>query len=449
MPRPPTRFSPARVLVTSFAGLIGAGTLLLTLPWASRTGTSLDLVDALFTATSAVCVTGLIVVDTPSAFSTFGQSLLLLLIQAGGLGYMTLSTVVAVALGQRLSLQERVTLREALNVESRAGLARFAVTVLKLTLAFELAGAALLALRWMFEVPPDRALFLGLFHAVSAFNNAGFALFSDNLASYRGDLVINLVVGGLIIAGGVGFPVLAELGRVREWRRLTAHSKLVIAVSALLLVAGTGVFFALERGNPRTLGPLSAGEAILASWFQAVSPRTAGFNTVEIGALGPPTLLLLLVLMFIGASPGSTGGGVKTSTFGLTVLALWATVRGAPEATAFGRRFAPELVARAFFICLITFLMLNVMAGLAMTIERRELLPTLFETTSAFGTVGLSTGAAGTSLSLSGAFSTAGKLLMVVVMFTGRVGTLTLAVALAGDRPKPRYQYPDGRVMIG
>jgi trk system potassium uptake protein TrkH len=444
-----SRFAPSRVLVVSFAGLVAAGTFLLALPLASSSGVSIGLVNALFTATSAVCVTGLVVVDTPADFSLFGHVVLLVLIQAGGLGYMTLSTVVAAALGQRLSLQERLTLQESLNVDTREGLARFAVTVFLMTLAFEAAGALVLSLRFMFDFSPAHALFLGIFHAISAFNNAGFSLFSDNLMRYRGDLAVNLVVTLLIIAGGLGFLVLTELRTARRWRKLTVHAKLVLSMTMALLGGATLAILAIERTNPATLGPLGWGEALLASWFQAVTPRTAGFNTVDIASFHPPTLLLIMLLMFIGASPGSTGGGVKTSTFGLTVIALWATVRGATEPTAFGRRFTPDLIARAFFISLISFLVLNIVAGLLMVSERQELLPSLFEATSAFGTVGLSMGLPGTWLSLSGGFTPVGKLFITAMMFVGRVGTLTLAVALAGWSARARYRYPEGRVLIG
>lgn len=443
------RLSPAQFFTISVVALIALGTALLALP-AAAGRERLSLVDAAFTSTSAVCVTGLIVVDTPRELSLFGQIVVLALIQLGGLGYMTLTTVVAVAMGRRLTVQERLALHEALNTETLEGLGRFALAVLKLTLVFELTGAALLALWWWHDLGPGRAAYFGLFHAVSAFNNAGFALFSDNLAGFRGDWLVNLVVCGLIVCGGLGFVVLRELRHARGLRfdRLSAHTRLVLVLTAVLIVGAAVTLFFLEGRNGATLAGLPLHERLLASIFQAVSPRTAGFNTIDIGAMAPASLFLLIILMFIGASPGGTGGGVKTTTFGITVAALWAIVRGRDEATIFHRRIPRDGVTRAFFISLIAFLALNTIAGLLLVIEGRQLLPTLFETTSAFGTVGLSMGEGG-PLSLAGHFSASGKLLLMAMMLAGRVGPLTLAVALAGGRTPPRVRYPEGRFLVG
>ena len=440
------QFSPAQLLVVSFLAFIGGGTVLLRLPIAA-TGESLTLLDALFTATSAVCVTGLIVVDTPNALSGFGQVVVLVLIQIGGLGYMVVTTIVGIALGRQLTLQERLTLQEALNVQTMEGLARFTFTVFKLVLAFELIGALLLTVWWLAEFGLGRAAYLGLFHAVSAFNNAGFALFSDSLMRFRGDWFVNAVITTLIICGGLGFIVLTEIGR--RPRRLSTHTRLVLLATALLIVLATVAIYLIERANPRTLGAMSGPDAFLAAYFQAVTPRTAGFNTLDIGAMLPASLFLMILLMFIGAAPGGTGGGVKVSTFSITVAVIWGMMRGTDEPTLLGRRIAPALVARAFSICLIGFLALNVVAGLLLVSEARQLLPTLFETTSAFGTVGLSMGDAGAPISLAGFFSPVGKLLLVAMMFMGRVGPLTLAVAIARRSERARVRYPEGRFLIG
>jgi trk system potassium uptake protein TrkH len=424
--------------------------VLLWLPVSAATGRSTSLLDALFTATSAVCVTGLIVQDTPVHFSAFGHVVILLLIQAGGLGYMTISTVLAAALGRSVTLQERLTLQEGLNVQGLDGLMRFALTVLKLTLFFELTGAAVLALRWWSEFGAATAVWYGLFHAVSAFNNAGFALWSDSLIRWRADVTVNLVVTFLILVGGLGFFVMTELLQRKRQVRLSVHTRLVLAATTMLLVAGTLGFYALEAGNPRTLGGLPWHEQWLAAWFQSVTPRTAGFNTLDYAVMTPPALFLTMALMFIGASPGSTGGGVKTTTFSITVAALWATVRGDDEPHIFGRRLGADLVARAFFVSLIAFLVLNAVAGLVLITEQRDLLRTLFETTSAFGTVGLSTGEHGAPVSLTGFFTPVGKVLIMVMMFIGRLGPLTLAFAVARRASvQPRLRYPEGKVLIG
>jgi trk system potassium uptake protein TrkH len=442
------QFSPAQVLVLSFAALIVSGTVLLRLP-VSAAREPLSVLDALFTATSAVCVTGLIVVDTPNDFTVFGQLVILLLIQLGGLGYMAITTVVGVALGRQLSLHERLTLQEALNVHTMEGLARFVLTVLKLTLVFELTGAVVLTVRWASEYGLGQAAYYGLFHAISAFNNAGFALFSDSLMQFRGDWIVNLVITTLVICGGLGFVVLTEIGRVRQYRRFSAHTRLVVTLTAALIIGTTGLIWLIERNNPRTLGSLGVGESFLAAYFQAVTPRTAGFNTLDIGAMLPPSLFLIILLMFIGAAPGGTGGGVKISTFSITVAVIWGMVRGKAEPTLLRRRITPPLVARAFSICLIGFLALNVVAGLLLVIEKRDLLPTLFETTSAFGTVGLSMGEAGAPVSLAGHFAGAGKLLVMTMMFMGRIGPLTLAVAIARSRQVVRVRHPEGKFLIG
>lgn len=448
MPFAPRQFSPAQLLAISIAGLVGVGAVLLALPIAAS-GERLSIVDAVFTSASAVCVTGLIVVDTPVRLSVFGEVVLILLIQAGGLGYMAITTVVAVALGKQLTVHERLTLQEALNVQSMDGLVRFTLAVLKLTLAFELTGALVLTLRWTGEFGLPRAAYYGLFHAVSAFNNAGFALFSDNMMRFRGDWIVNLVMTSLVICGGIGFVVLTELGRLRQTRRLSVHTRLVLAMTAALIVGGTALIFAIEYRNPRTIGGLPFSEALLASYFQAVVARTAGFNSIDLGAMMPAALFVLILLMFIGAAPGGTGGGVKVTTFSITVAALWATVRGRQDTTIFKRRLTPAVVARAFFISLISFLALNAVAGLLLITEGRELLPTLFETTSAFGTVGMSTGEAGAPISLVGHFSAAGKLLIVLMMFMGRIGPLTLAVAVARGATPARIRYPEGKVLVG
>ena len=285
------QFSPAQVLVLSFAALIASGALLLRLPIAAARE-PLTFLDALFTATSAVCVTGLIVVDTPNDLTVFGQIVVLLLIQLGGLGYMAITTVVGLALGRQLSLHERLRLQEALYVQTMEGLARFVLTVLKLTLAFELTGALILTARWTGEYGIGQAAYYGLFHAISAFNNAGFALFSDSLMRYRGDWIVNLVITTLVVCGGLGFVVLTEIGRVRRFRRFSTHTHLVVTLTAALVIVTTAAIWFIEKDNPRTLQPLGISEALLASYFQAVTPRTAGFNTLDIGPKVQVSVLL-------------------------------------------------------------------------------------------------------------------------------------------------------------
>ena len=442
------QLTPAQFLVFGFISLIAVGTGLLHLPLSAPPERGLTFVQALFTATSAVCVTGLIVVDTATALSPFGQGVVLALIQLGGLGYMTLTTSVAVALGRRITLQERMALQEGLQAASLEDLLQFLGRVLKLTVLFEAAGAVILAAWWWPEYGV-RALYLGVFHAISAFNNAGFSTFSTNLVAYRGDLVVNTVVIVLLVAGGLGYLVLSELLVVRRKAPLSLHARFVLALTAALGGGAIIIIFVLERHNPVTLGPLTTGEALLAAAFHALAPRTAGFNTIAIGSLYEPTLFVIMVLMFVGAAPGGTGGGIKVTTLGLTVLALWAMIRNRADAVVFGRRLPTEAIARAFAISLIAFLVVNLVAGALLILEGRTLTATLFETISAFGTVGLSMGEGESPLSLAGHLSAPGQLLLCVLMFAGRLGPMTLAVALARGRRQPALRYPEGKVLIG
>ncbi len=439
------------MLSLHIVGLIIIGAVLLSLPLSAAPGRLVSPLDALFTSTSAVCVTGLIVVDTPECWSPFGQVVLMLLIQAGGLGYMTVSSLIMVAFGRRISIHERMTLADALNVSSMEGLLRFAWTVALLTFAIEGVGALILGVRFAMDVGWAKGLWLGLFHAVSAFNNAGFALFSDNLMSYRGDLTINLVITTLIIAGGLGFFVLSGLLHLRRRTAvsMSVHTKMVLTVSASLIAAGTLAILVLEWANPDTLGPLGFGEKLLVAYFQAVTPRTAGFNTISIGDMTAPALFLTIGLMFIGASPGGTGGGVKVTTFGVIMAAVWGTVRGRRDVTVFRRRLAPDLVNRAFALSILAAIGLTLVTGLLLLTEHQGLLHTSYEAASAFGTVGLSMGVPGSPLSLSGFFGAGGKWLVIFLMFMGRVGPLTLAVALAGAAAPARVRYPEGKVLIG
>jgi trk system potassium uptake protein TrkH len=436
--------------VLSFLGLVALGTLLLSLPAASASGVRLPFVSVLFTATSAVCVTGLIVVDTPVDFSVFGQVVVLLLIQAGGLGYMTLSTLIGVALGRRITLQERQTLSEGLNVFSPGEVVRFALSVFRVTVVFEALGALILGLWWSGTHGVGRGAWLGVFHAVSAFNNAGFSLFSDNLVGATDEPVVLLTVSALVILGGIGFFTILEVGSLRRRNlRLSVHSQLVIAMTAILLVGGTVAIYAAERDNPLTLGALPAGQAWMAAWFQSAITRTAGFNSIAIGACQPSALFVMMILMFIGAAPGGTGGGVKVSTVGVLMAALWATARGERDALVFRRRIPPEQIMRAFLICLMAFLAVNALAAVLLAREGRELLPTLFEVVSAFGTVGMSTGEGSSPLSLSGHFSRTGQVLIAAMMFAGRLGPLTLLIAVAHRTERSRVRYPEGKVLIG
>jgi trk system potassium uptake protein TrkH len=446
----PRALTPPRLLVLSFAGLVLVGTLLLSLPSAATNGRGLAWYDALFTATSAVCVTGLIVVDTSLDLTIFGQVIVLLLIQAGGLGYMTFSTLVGVALGRRITLQERQTLVEGLNAFTPEEVVKFALGIFRVTVLFEAAGALVLGIWWAGTHGLGRGAWLGVFHAVSAFNNAGFSVFSDNLVGATNQPLVLLTVSVLVILGGLGFFTILELGSLRRpGLRLSLHSQLILVATVILLVGGTVAIYLLERHNPATLGALPAGQAWMAAWFQSAVTRTAGFNSIAIGACRPSALFVMIILMFIGAAPGSTGGGVKVSTVSVVLAALWATARGQSDVVIFRRRIPPEQIGRAFLICLIAFLAVNSLAGVLLAREGRQLLATLFEVVSAFGTVGMSMGEGASPLSLSGHFSVPGRLLISLMMFAGRTGPLTLLMAVARRGETSRVRYPEGKVLIG
>ncbi|BDG60834.1 TrkH family potassium uptake protein [Caldinitratiruptor microaerophilus] len=437
-------FSPARVLVTGFALLILVGTVLLSLPVSSATGQSVGVVNALFTATSAVCVTGLVVLDTAGDFSLFGQIVILSLIQIGGLGITVLSVAVALILGRRVSLRERVVLQEAFGQWAPAGMVRLVQEVLKVTVVIEGTGALILFLRFLGDYPPLRAAWLAVFHAISAFANAGFDLFHVSLKPFATDPVVVLTVAALLMVGGIGFTVIQDLRRTRlHWHRLSLHSRMALATTACLVAGGFAAVLALEWSNPKTLGALPPLARPLAAFFTAVTPRTAGFEVIPTGELRPVTLLLVIALMYIGASPGGTGGGIKTTTFATVVLTIRAAVRGWEDVHVWGRRLPNDLLRKAWVIAAIAAGWVLLVTATLLVTEGRDLTPILFETTSAFGTVGLSTG-------ITPDLTTAGKLLIALMMYTGRVGPLTLAVALAERRaPAPDVQFPDERVMIG
>ena len=441
------RLTPYRILVLGIAFLILAGAFVLTFPIASQSGQGTSFIDALFTATSAVCVTGLVVVDTGTHYSSFGHGVIIFLIQVGGLGVMVMSTLFALLVGKKIRLKERLLLQEALNQLTVSGVVRLTIYIVKITFLIEFVGGTILALRWYPEFGM-KGIYYGYWRAVSAFCNSGFNLFGaikgpfSSMRGYVDDITINLVFTGLIILGGIGFAVIYDMWSSRSFAKLGLHSKIVLITTGFLLVSGTVLVYLFEHGNPGTLAPLSTQGKMLGSFFQAVSSRTAGFSTIDIGSMYDGSQLLLIILMFIGASPASTGGGIKTSTAAVLILAIWALIRGRNDAECFGRRIPKESIYKAFSVMFISF-MLVVIVTMALTItERAEFIDILLEVTSAFGTVGLTTG-------LTPALSPAGKLWLILTMFAGRVGPVTLAFAIAMRVRKAHIQYPEGKIMIG
>jgi trk system potassium uptake protein len=436
---------PPKTLVLGFALIIFLGALLLTLPVATVDGLGLHWLDALFTATSATCVTGLVVVDTGTTFTTFGQLVILSLIQIGGLGFMTLATFFALIMRKKISLRERLILQESLNQMSIEGIVRLAKMILVFTALTELIGGVLLSIRFAFDFPLPKAIYFGFFHAISNFNNAGFDLMGEfaSLTAYVDDPVVTLVVCLLIILGGIGFMVVSELYDYRQTRRLSLHTKVVLSTTGILVVAGTALIFILEYTNPKTLQPLSMMGKVLGSLYQSVTARTAGSNTLSIGDMYQSSLFLIIILMFIGASPGSTGGGIKTTTFATLIGAVIAQIKGKEDVIFFRQRILPHMVYKSLtltMIALFIVLVMTMVLSITETTARFEMI--LFEVTSAFATTGLSMG-------LTPHLTPIGKTLIIVTMFAGRVGPLTIAFALAQRKQKEYFRYPKGKITIG
>jgi potassium uptake TrkH family protein len=439
------RRHPAQYLVAAFAVGILVGTGLLMLPFATEGRESASFLTAAFTSTSAICVTGLVVVDTPTYWSTFGEVVIMLLVQVGGLGIMTLASLLIFVLAGKLGLRGRLLAQAEVAAPLLADVRRLVFAVIKLSLVFEAAGALVLALRWWtgYDYSLGRSIYLGIFHSITSFNNAGFALWTDSLTPFATDGWICVTIALLIIAGGLGFPVWLELSRLwRRPHRWSLHTKLTVLVTAVLIVGGTGAVVGFEWGNAATLGQFDAGGKLLAGFFQGVTPRTAGFNTVDYGGMELETLFVSDFLMFVGAGSASTGGGIKVTTFALLALMVWSEVRGDPNVTAFSRRLPAHAQRQAFSIATIALAAVVLSTLVLMANSKFTLSQSLFEAFSAFGTVGLSTG-------ITADVAAAGQWVLILLMYLGRVGPHTLGVALV-LRERPRlYRFPEERPIIG
>jgi trk system potassium uptake protein TrkH len=438
--------NPWRFIVLSFLFIILVGTFLLMLPFSSRSGRFTDPLTALFTATSATCVTGLVVVDTGTYWSLFGQIVILLLIQLGGISYMTLLSFVALLLRRQVFLHERILLHETLNTWSIRGVMRLARLVLFTVILFEGIGAISLFLVFVRSYPVITSIKFGVFHSISAFCNAGFDLLGGfrSFTGYVDNPLLVFTVTFLIIFGGIGFIVIYDLKSNHfTWRKLTLHSKLAILTTIILIASGMLVISILEWKNPNTLGNLSIRGKLLGVYFQSVTPRTAGFNTVSIGGMHPETLLFIILLMFIGASPGGTGGGIKTVTFAVLLFAVRATLMGYENVEVFGRKLYWDSVRRAWALFFMSLGLIFVSWFILLLTENFPPLNLLFEITSAFGTVGLSTG-------ITPGLSPLGKIVIILDMYLGRVGLVVFGLSLLYPlRRKAHIELPYGEVSIG
>lgn len=441
---PILRIGPLQMFVLSFVGIILTGAFLLMMPRATTTG-GLSFVDALFTSTSAVCVTGLTVVDTATHFTIMGKTVILVLFQIGGLGLMTFTSFFSLFFLRKMTIREQFMMSEVLSYDSIGDISALVRSIITMTFTIEFLGAGLLFIRWKSSFASTfDAVYHSVFHAVSAFCNAGFSTFSNSLESFKGDFIVNGVVSVLIILGGFGFVVLADMfqtkakGHALLW---SIQTKLVLSVSAILIAIGTIIIFATEYS--RSLAVLPFKDKILTSLFQSITTRTAGFNTLPIGAMSLTVLMVMIVLMFIGASPGSTGGGIKTTSAGLLYSAVVASLKRRSAVVIFNRSIPFQLINRALALTIVSMVYLLVMFSVLLAIEPLRPIQLLFELVSAFGTVGLSTG-------ITSLLQPASKIIIILTMFIGRLGPVTLTLAMSKSRGEPSIRYPEeNAIMVG
>ena len=439
-PGTPIRIPPPLLLSVLYLALILIGAVVLSLPISVTTPTTFS--DALFTATSAVTVTGLSVVDTGTNFTLFGQVAILIMVQLGGLGLMTFAALVLSVLGLPIGLSHHTYLREDLSQTSLDRLVGLVKTILRVVLICELIGAALLLLVFVPEFGLIKGLWFSVFHSVSAFNNAGFSLMPDSLTHWATNPVVNLVIPGLLVIGGIGFSVISDMSQHRTWQRLSMHSKIMLSGTAILTIWSVAVFAILEWNNPGTLGAYpNIFDKLQISWFQGLTTRTAGFNTIDIGAIHDTTALMFVLLMVIGAGSTSTAGGIKVTTFIVLILATIAFFKRHNQLHAFGRSIGLEEVMKVLALTMISIFVIMLGIFLITISHDGDFLDLVFEVTSAFGTVGLSRGT-------TGELDTAGRIIIGVIMFIGRVGPLTLGFFLARRVP-PRISYPASQVYLG
>ncbi|MGB2926864.1 MAG: TrkH family potassium uptake protein [Limnothrix sp.] len=427
------------------------GTCLLMLPISMASGAWNDPLTAWFTSTSAVCVTGLIIVDTGTAFSNFGQGVILLLIQIGGLGYMTLSTVLMLLVGRRFDLAQKFAIKESFDQPYNQGTRTLMLSIVATTLIGELTGAFLLFLRFSQDFGARQGLWLSIFHSISAWNNAGFSLFSNSLMGYHNSILINIAIPALIIGGGIGYEVIIEFylwirhqlqGKTRRFT-FSLNFEVVTTTTFLLLITGTIAFLFVEWSNPATLDPMGWGDRAIAAWFQSVTTRTAGFNSIDIGQMTTAGLFLTMGYMFIGASPSGTGGGIKTTTLSILANCTKSVLRGRNSVTIYRREISYEIVLKAVAVIFGSVTVITTATAITSFANPDiELIEIFFEVISAFATVGLSTG-------ITASLSPVGQVMIICTMYCGRVGVLLLMSALLGEAPPSQTRYPEENLLVG
>jgi trk system potassium uptake protein len=443
------KFTPVQIVVIGFAITILIGSMLLRLPISAVAGEATPFVDCLFTATSAVCVTGLVTVDTGTHWSYFGKTVIILLIQVGGLGFMSFATLFSLIVGKKITLRERLVMQESLNSNSLQGLVKLVKYILLFTFSIELLGAMLLSTQFIPDFGIAKGIYYSIFHSISAFCNAGFDLMGNysSLVGYYNNSVIILTIGSLIIIGGLGFIVWDEIYHYKNIRRFSLHSKAVLSMTAILIVSGTILFFIFEIANPATMQPMSLKGKLLSSIFASISPRTAGFNSIDLTAMTAASTLLTIILMFIGGSPGSTAGGIKTTTFGILFMTVVSVIKGREDTEYFKKRVNKDIVYKALAVIVIGLGIVFVVTMILSFTERGSSAPFehyLYEATSAFGTVGL-------TLGLTQKLTVFGKILVALTMYAGRVGPLSIALALTIKKrdKKNSIRYPEDKILVG
>jgi trk system potassium uptake protein len=451
----------ARTICLGFLAVIAVGTILLMMPFSTSNGTTWDnLIVALFTSTSAVCVTGLSVVDPGTYFSFWGQLFIALLAQIGGLGYMTTTTFLILLIGRKFDMRQKIAIQQALDRPGMSGSTQVIRSIIATTLIFEITGTFLLLPAFVPEYGWSKGLWLAIFHSINAWNNAGFSLFKDNLIGYQSSFLVVFTITMLIIFGGIGYQVILEMylwlrggaERLVDRRSLIKRThnqifsldfKVATSTTIILLLIGLIAFFCIEIRNPETFGSLNLRDQILVAWFQSVTPRTAGFNTIDIGKMTTAGLFITIALMFIGASPGGTGGGMKTTTLRVLTSCTKTILQGKEEVLLYDRKIAISLILKAVGVLVAsvaTVILATILISL--TDPKLDFIQILFEVVSAFATVGLSTG-------ITGSISTAAKLILIVTMYIGRVGVLLLMSAVLGDPRPTRIHYPEENLLVG
>lgn len=436
--------SPSRKLIIGFFLAILFGAILLKMPFSLQKGVDISFLSAMFTMVSATCVTGLAVVDVSKTFSDIGAGIIIFFIQLGGLGVMTFSSIVFLLIGKKMTFHERELIKEERNANSSGQIADFIKKILLVVFLIEGTGAIILTTEFVKLMPLPRAIWYGIFHSISAFCNAGFTLYSDSLEGFKSNVVINLTIGYLITLGGIGFAVIMSFITVirRGVDRFDLTSKVAILISMILLIVGTLTFLLLEYNNPNSLGNLSFGDKVLASYFQSVTLRTAGFNSIPLSELRGGTIFISCILMFIGASPGSTGGGIKTTTFGVILFYVIGIAKRKENIEVFNRRIDWEILNRALAILVIAITYVSVIITILLVIEDFRMEQIVFEVISAFGTTGV-------TLGITPNLSSVSKILIMFTMFVGRLGPLTFALALGEEKKKAISKYPKENILVG